>query len=117
MKQKGEIGLANTIFDGETKKLPEVKTMYVRCSDFFRFTNITEAEDVTYLWQVQTKTKWRWKNLLKVEGKDARVFEHTFEKGIDYRVTAHIKNDKGEQSSKVVIEIWADDLGEHTKGK
>lgn len=108
---KGEgIALSCKVFEADMRELPEIKMMYARRSNFFRFTNITDVENVAFSWQVQTRVKGCWEDVHTSVNKDTNIFEYTFEKGKDYRVTACISSDDGGCSTRMVAEITACDL-------
>ncbi len=107
---KGDAELSCKVFEAEIRELPEIKMMYARRSNFFRFTNITDVENVTFSWQVQTRVKRHWEDVCTSENQDTNIFEYTFEKGRDYRVTACISSDDGGCSTRLVVEISARDL-------
>lgn len=107
---KGEITLSCKVFEADMRELPEIRTMYARRSNFFRFTNITDVDDVTFSWQVQTKVKGNWDDVHTCVNKDTNIFEYTFDKGKDYRVTACISSGDGASNTRLVAEITACDL-------
>ena len=104
------VNTAYKVYEAEYRELPEIKMMYARRSNFFRFTNITDVENVSFCWQVEEKLKRHWEKVCVVDNQDTNVFEHIFEKGKDYRVTAFIRSDDGGCSTRVVAEITACDL-------
>lgn len=107
---RGDVELSCKVFEADVSELPEIKMMYVRRSNFFRFTNITDVENVKFSWQVQMKIKRRWENVYTSENQDINIFEYTFEKGKDYRVTACMSSNDGGYSARIVAEILANDL-------
>ena len=107
---RGNVELSCKVFEADVRELPEIKMMYVRRSNFFRFTNITDVENVKFSWQVQTKIKRHWENVYTSENQNINIFEYTFEKGKDYRVTACMSSNDGGYGAKIVAEILADDL-------
>ena len=107
---KGDVELSCKVFEIEQRDLPEIKMMYARRCAFYRFTNITDVENVSYCWRVEERVKRHWEEVCSVADCESNVFEYTFEKGKDYRVTASICSDDGGCSTRVVAEITACDL-------
>lgn len=107
---RGDAELSCKVFEAQVKELPEIKMMYVRRANFFRFTNITNVEGVCFNWQVQAKVKRRWEDVCITGNQDANIFEYTFEKGRDYRVTAFISDRDGGCSARIIAEISANEL-------
>jgi len=107
---KGEEVLSCKVFEADMRELPEIKMMYARRSNFFRFTNVTNVENVVFSWQVQTKTDGGWEDLHTSVNKDTNIFEYTFDSGRDYRVTACISSADGASNTRLVTEITAYDL-------
>lgn len=107
---RGDVELSCKVFEAEQRELPEIKMMYARRSNFFRFTNITDAEDARFSWQVQVKVKRHWEDVCLLENQETNIFEYTFEQGKDYRVTAFISSDDGGYGTRLVAEISAFDL-------
>lgn len=107
---RGGVELSCRVFEAEQRELPEIKMMYARRSNFFRFTNITDAEGVHFGWQVQVRVKRHWEDVCLLENQKTNIFEYTFETGKDYRVTAFIGSDDGGYSTRLVAEISSTDL-------
>lgn len=107
---RGDIELSCKVFEIEQRDLPEIKMMYARRGVFYRFTNITDVEGVKYCWRVEARVKRHWEEVCSVADSDSKVFEHSFENGTDYRVTASIVSEDGGCSTRVIAEITASDL-------
>ena len=109
---KGDVEFSCVVLEAPLKPIEGIKVMYARRSNFFRFTNITDIDGLTFTWQLQAKpsSKRLWKDVEGVEGNGSRAFEYTFEEGCDYRVIACISTDDGGYGSRVVAEITAEDL-------
>ncbi len=111
-KIKGDVELVCLVYEAQVKPLGDIRVMYARRSNFFRFTNITDIEGLKFMWQVQTRQKGKrlWKDVADITGNADKVFEYTFDPMSDYRVTALISTDDGGYGSRVVAEITAADL-------
>ncbi|MBR5272122.1 MAG: hypothetical protein IKU25_01830 [Clostridia bacterium] len=111
-KVKGDVELTCVVHEVDVKPIADVKVMYARRSNFFRFTNITDIDGLNFSWQVQfkPKSKRQWKNVADITGNGEKIFEYTFDEGNDYRVIAIISTDDAGYSSRVVAEISAADL-------
>lgn len=107
---RGDLELSCKVFEVESRELPEIKMMYARRSNFFRFTNITDVEGVSFSWRIEKRVKRHWEEVCASPCSDTNVFEYTFEKDNDYRVTACIRSEDGGYNERIIAEISANDL-------